>query len=274
MRSLFELVNQKRFKSLISWVMFAFMSACGANARATGSSDGPHYDLQIHISPEARSIQVDGSLLLPAENFSRQQIELSLSELMTDFRVEVIGPASAAGSAITEKLTVRPYSRPGWGTATWRVHFAHPISGGTPALLRFTYSGGGAQTSFIFSLESEVCFGAGIGTAWYPEIEDGAVQSDGRLRGLRGTGSLNFFVPPGYILESQGKSLSKPEEISRGEFRFNIDDPVFFAFAAGRYTVGRAHGRIPSALYLLRPRVNAQAYLKPSGRCYLVRLSG
>src|SRR6266403_56142 len=179
MRHLIELANQKRFKSLVSWVMFALMSACGANARATGSSDGPHYDLQIHISPESRSIQVNGSLLLPAENFTRQEIELSLSELMSDFHVQVINPTSAAGTAVTEKITVRPYSRPGWGTATWRVHFAHPISGGTPALLRFTYNGGGTRSSFIFSLDAAVCFGAGIGTAWYPKIEDGPIQSDG-----------------------------------------------------------------------------------------------
>jgi hypothetical protein len=264
MRHLIELANQKRFKSLVSWVMFALMSACGANARATGSSDGPHYDLQIHISPESRSIQVNGSLLLPAENFTRQEIELSLSELMSDFHVEVINPTSAAGTAVTEKITVRPYSRPGWGTATWRVHFAHPISAGTPALLRFTYNGGGTRSSFIFSLDAAVCFGAGIGTAWYPEIEDGPLQSDGRLRGLRGTGSLSFFVPSGYVLESQGMSLSKPEEISRGEFRFDIADPVFFAFAVGRYTVQHGHGPITTALYLLKPRVNAETYLNGS----------
>jgi aminopeptidase N len=214
--------------------------------------------------PDAHQLEVTGTIRLPATNSARDSIELSLSELMTDFRVEVVGPATAAGRAITEKVSVRPYSRPGWGTATWRVHFAHPISGGTPALLRFTYSGGGAQTSFIFSLESEVCFGAGIGTAWYPEIEDGEIQTDGRLRGLKGTGSLNFFVPPGYILYSQGKSLSKPEEISRGNFRFGIDAPVFFAFAAGRYTVQHGHGRIPTALYLLKPRANARSYLTRS----------
>src|SRR2546421_2351911 len=125
--------------------MFALMSACGTNASATRSSNGPHYDLQIHISPEAHSIQVNGSLLLPAENFTRQQIELSLSELMTDFRVEVVGPKSASGFAQTEKVAVRPYSRPGWGTATWRVHLPHQINANVTPLLRFSYTGGGAQ---------------------------------------------------------------------------------------------------------------------------------
>ena len=226
----------------------------------------PRYDISIHLMPDAHRLEAIGTLHLPATNSVRDTVELSLSELMTDFRVEVVGPASAAGNTITEKVTVRPYSRPGWGTATWRVHLPHPINANESALLRFSYTGGGAQTSFIFSLESEACFGAGIGTAWYPEIEDGPVQSDGRLRGLRATGSLNFLVPPGYVLESQGVSLSKPEEISRGEFRFKIDDPVFFAFAAGRYTVDNGHGRIRTALYLLRPRVNAESYVTGSER--------
>jgi hypothetical protein len=258
--------NLKRQRLRLGWSMFALLFVYGTEALG-GTSDivpRPQYDLQIHISPEAHLIQVTGSLLLPAEDVAREQIELSLSELMSDFRVEVVSPANAAGTAVTEKVSVRPYSRPGWGTATWRVHPRHPIDAHMPALLHISYRGGGTATSFIFSLERETCFGAGIGTAWYPEIEDGPVQSDGRLRGLRGTGSLNFFVPPGYVLESQGLSLSKPEEISRGEFRFHIDDPVFFAFAAGRYSVRQGHGRIPTALYLLKPRVNAESYLTDS----------
>jgi len=224
----------------------------------------PQYSLSIRVVPDARRLEVAGTLSLPAANFPRDSLELSLSELMSDFRVEVVGPDSAAGHAQTEKVAVRPYSRPGWGTATWRVHLPHQINANVPPLLRFSYEGGGPQTSFIFSLESEVCFGAGIGTAWYPEIEDGPVQPDGRLRGLRGTGSLKFFVPPGYVLESQGTSLSKPEEISRGEFRFNIDYPVFFAFVAGRYTVQHGRGRIPTSLYLLKARANADSYLTGS----------
>ncbi len=90
------------------------------------------------------------------------------------------------------------------------------------------------------------------------------MQTDGKLRGLKGTGSLNFIVPPGYMLYSQGMSLSRPDEISHGEFQFRVDDPVFFAFAAGRYTVQQGHGRIPTALSLLKPRSNARSYLTGS----------
>ena len=256
-------------KSIVSITVWLLFCSIGGFANQTpnknfDASTLPKYALSIRVMPDAHRIEVTGTVSFPAANFSRDSLELSLSELMTDFRVEVVGPEGAAGHAQTEKIAVRPYSRPGWGTATWRVHLPHKINANAPPLLRFSYTGGGAQTSFIFSLESEVCFGAGIGTAWYPEIEDGPVQSDGRLRGLRGTGSLNFFVPPGYVLESQGLPLSKPEEISRGEFRFDIHDPVFFAFVAGRYTVQHGHGRIPTALYLLKPRANADSYLTGS----------
>ena len=255
----------KKYVLVNIWLLLLSVSGYANQSYSTLAAGSlPQYDLSIRIMPDARRLEATGTMRLPATNSARDSIELSLSDLMGDFQVEVVRPANAAGRAMTEKIAVRPYMRTEWATATWRVHLPHPLDAGTPALIRFSYKGGGAHTSFIFSLESEVCFGAGIGTAWYPEIEDGAVQSDGRLRGLRGTGSLNFFVPPGYVLESQGVSLSKPEEISRGEFRFKIDEPVFFAFAAGRYTVRREGGRIPSALYLLRPRVNAQAYVTGS----------
>jgi hypothetical protein len=257
----------KKCISVTIWLLLFSVSGYANQSYSTLATGSlPEYDLSIHIMPDANRLEATGTMRVPATNFARDSIELSLSELMSDFRVEVVGPATAVGSAITEKVMVRPYSRPGWGTATWRVHLPHQINPNAPALLRFSYRGGGALTSFIFSLESEVCFGAGIGTAWYPEIEDGPVQSDGRLRGVRGTGSLNFFVPPGYVLESQGMSLSKPAEISRGEFRFEINDPVFFAFAAGRYTVQHGKGLTPTALYLLKPRVNAESYLTGSGK--------
>src|SRR5882724_4127620 len=180
----------KNYISVTIWLLLFSVSGYANQSYSTlAAGSFPQYDLSIRIMPDAHRLEVIGTMRLPATNPPRDSIELSLSELITDFRVEVVNPASAAGSAMTEKVAVRPYSRPGWGTATWRVHLPHQINANAPATLRFSYTGGGAHTSFIFSLESEVCFGAGIGTAWYPEIEDGAVQSDGRLRGVRGTGS-------------------------------------------------------------------------------------
>ncbi len=107
----------------------------------------------------------------------------------------------------------------------------------------------------------EVCFGAGIATAWYPEVEEFPVESDGRLRGLRGIGNISFSVPRGFIVHAQGIQRSTPEDISRGTFRFEIGSPVFFSFATGKYTVRRRNGSLPTALYLLRARENADSYI-------------
>jgi aminopeptidase N len=73
-------------------------------------------------------------------------------------------------------------------------------------------------------------------------------------------------VPRGYIVHSQGIERSTPEEMSQGLFRFQIDNPVFFSFAAGRYTVRRKSGTLPIAINLLRPRNNADSYLNGSAQ--------
>lgn len=229
------------------------------------SSPTPRYDLRIRILPDERLIEVSGIMRLAAANIDRKSLDLSLSELMEEFRAEVVSPAICAGEARLEK-SVRPYSRPGWGTATWKIIPPHPIPANQSVLLRFSYAGGGERTGFIFNLNREASFGAGLNTAWYPEVEESSVQSTGRLRGLRGTGTLNFSVPPGYIVHAQGIERSTLKEISQGSFRFQIDYPVFFSFAAGRYTVHRKSGTLPVAINLLRPRSNTSSYINGAAR--------
>lgn len=175
----------------------------------------PQYDISIRLTPDAHRLEATGTMRLPATNVGRSTIEVSLSELMSDFRVEVVSPSISAGLATLDKRE-RPYSRPGWGTTTWTIRPLRSIPPNEPVVLRFSYNGGGERTSFIFSLGSEVCFGAGIATAWYPEVEEFPDESDGRLRGLRGVGKLNFSVPPGFIVHAQGIQRSTPEEISHG----------------------------------------------------------
>src|SRR5712692_323424 len=225
----------------------------------------PKYDLSISLIPYARRPQVTGTMLLPAADSARDSLELSLSELMEDFQVEVVSPAISTGAVKLDKR-VRPYSRPGWGTTTWVIRPLHSIPPNEPVVLHFSYKGEGERTSFIFSMGPEVCFAAGIATAWYPEVEEFPVEGDGRLRGLRGTGTLNFSVPSGFIAHSEGVQRSKPEEIAQGRFRFEIKDPIFFSFAAGRYAMRRRNNNLPITIYLLRPRENADSYMSGSER--------
>ncbi len=256
----------KNFILVTVWLLL-FLACGDAQSPYSNKAAGlaPQYDLSIRLTPGAHRLEATGTMRLPAVNFARDRLELSLSELMTDFRVEIIKPSMSAGVARLTKRE-RPYSRPGWGTTTWTIQPPRPIPPTESVLLRFSYVGGGERTGFIFSLGSEVCFGAGIATAWYPEVEESQVESDGRLRGLRGRGNISFSVPQGYVVHAQGARRSTPEEMSQGKFRFEIRSPVFFSFAAGRYTVSQTQETLPVALYLLRPRENADSYLSGSAK--------
>jgi hypothetical protein len=120
----------------------------------------PHYDLSVRLLPDARRLEATGTMRLPAANIDRNNLELSLSELMEDFRVEIVSPAVSAGAARLDK-SVRPYSRPGWGTVTWKVSPPRPIPASEPILLRFSYAGGGRADEFYFQLKFGSLFWGG-----------------------------------------------------------------------------------------------------------------
>jgi hypothetical protein len=184
---------------------------------------------------------------------------------MSDLQVEVVSPTVSAGEARLDK-TLRPYSRTGWGTMTWRINPPQPFPPNEPILLRFSYAGGGEDTSFIFSLGPEASFAGGIATAWYPEVEEPTDEKDGRLRGQRGTGTLDFLVPNTYTIYATGTMRSLAQEMSQGTFRFEINDPSYFSFGAAKYTAQRRSGTIPTLLYLLRARENALEFLTGAAR--------
>lgn len=243
------------------------LCACAAKHTDVLSSprSAPHYKLAIHLLPDAHRLEGSGTLQLPAANAARNSVDLSLSELMSDLQVEVVSPTVSAGEARLDK-TLRPYSRKGWGTMTWRINPPQPFPPNEPILLRFSYAGGGEDTSFIFSLGPEASFAGGIATAWYPEVEEPTDEKDGRLRGQRGTGTLDFLVPNTYTIYATGTMRSLAQEMSQGTFRFEINDPSYFSFGAAKYTAQRRSGTIPTLLYLLRPRENALEFLTGAAR--------
>ena len=254
--------------SLLVWLLFFGVCGCVAKPSDILSSSPqsvPRYRLAVRLLPDAHRLEASGTLQLAAVNFPRNSIDLSLSELMSGLRVDVVSPAVSAGETKLDK-TERPYSRPGWGTTTWTISPRQPFPPNESILLHFSYAGEGERAGFIFDLGSEVSFAGGIGTAWYPEVEEVTGDNDGRLRGQRGTGMLEFLVPTGYLVHASGTAHSLPSEISQGTFRFEINDPTFFSFGAAKYTVQRRGGTIPTALYLLRPRKDAAAFLDGAAR--------
>jgi hypothetical protein len=202
----------------------------------------PRYDITVRILPEARHLEISGTVWLPASDESRHEISLALAEQLSDFRVEVLEPTVSAGAARTEQSATDHTQR--------IIHPLHAIPAGAPVLLRYSYAGGDKFAPlFDFSAESSIA--AGVATAWYPR-EDRS----------RGTGTLRFSVPPGYLVVASGRRISAPSEAAQGSFRFEVEQPMLFSFAVGKYTVVRHDGAVPISAYLLHPRQSIESYLK------------
>jgi hypothetical protein len=62
----------------------------------------PVYDLEIRLRPEARRMEVQGQVTLPATSAPREELRLVLSAQMRNFRVQVVAPRGCAGEARLE----------------------------------------------------------------------------------------------------------------------------------------------------------------------------
>lgn len=206
-------------------------------------SSVPSYELSAQIFPDAHRLEVSGTMLLPAVNESRQSINLVLSDVMQNLRVEVLEPSASAGAARLEQHA-------NGESITWTIFPAHPIPAGAPVRLRFAYQGG-EQTRFVFYIGEEGSFAGGNNTAWYPQIE----------RDARAVGVLRFSVPAGVSVFSNGEEISAPAH----RFDFRITHPSYFSFAAARYTLER---RRTISAYVLRPRPRINELLSNCARVF------
>jgi hypothetical protein len=233
----------------------------GARSSSAAVPQAPRYDLSVRIVSDSAAMEVTGTMTVPVSDSSRDQIEFSLSELMSDVRVEVIAPASLAGPT-TLASHLRPNSRAGWGATTWTVRPKAAVPAGTTLTIAVHYRGGGPRTSEIFSINRDCAFAGGIKTAWYPEIEDGPVTPSGELRGLRGTGTVRFDLPAGFAVYAPGQRS--------GAAAFTFPRPIFFSFAAARYEVTTRADVVPISAYVLHPRPRIGEYLAGAGRVLTV----
>jgi len=222
----------------------------------SSTNTAPDYNLSIRIVPENHRLEATGTVRLPASSASRDALRVALSEQFGDPTFEVVEPATAAGPVKLER-EMAPAERPGWGTVVWTIRPIKAFPQGDPIVIRFSYAGSSSRSSNLFHLGPEVCFAAGISTAWYPRIED---ESGMRKRGLRATGKLEFTLPAGYVVYTTGVSQSTSTDNSRGQFRFQVSQPVYFSFAASKYSIFRDATSFPISLYLSRPRPNAKEY--------------
>ncbi len=77
-------------------------------------------------------------------------------------------------------------------------------------------------------------------------------------RGRHGDGRTQgpCSCPAGYSVIATGSQASGTDEAARGVFRFEVTQPLFFSFAAGKYAIARRDVPVPVLAYLLRPRKN------------------
>jgi len=227
-------------------------------AQATSERASPiRYDLSVKVLPDARRLEVNGTMRIPAANSPRDYIEFSMSERMRDLQVEVLKPVASAGIAKVE----RAKTEGGWldpsgngntnNDIVYRVYPTHPFLPGEDIELRFSYSGGG-QMGILFYIGPEVSFATAFGTTWYPQDS----------KHPEGIGSLRISVPVGETAIAGGDKRSSSQEEAQGTYTFEITHPTYFSFAAGKYTITRREGSIPVSVYLLRNRENMPKYLE------------
>jgi hypothetical protein len=234
-------------------LVLVLATACRLQAQAVPAAapELPRYDLTVTLDFKAARLQVDAQVTLPPADQDRSSISFALSELFPDPKVQLLAGRESFDSLRIEKFN-RPYSRARWGTNTWRLVPSRPIPAGRPVTLRVNYAGSGDLKSLVFSLGERVAFAAGQTTAWYPEIEETEPHPAGRLRGLRGTGTLTFLVDSGVVVYTAGRQDGIRQDGGRQVLRYRVAKPMYFAFAAAPYVV-------TNGTYYLKARPGARS---------------
>ncbi|HKR00536.1 MAG TPA: M1 family aminopeptidase [Pyrinomonadaceae bacterium] len=216
------------------------------------------YDLSIKVLPDARRIQVTGTVSLPPANQERDKIEFLLWSRMEKLTAQLLEPKIAAPAA-------RLDNDGSDGDRKWTLRLVRPVPAGQFALVQFSYVSA-VEPSPQFNISPEGSFAGGGGELWYPQTSFSN----------RETGTIRFLVPTGETVISNGRLLGTAEQRARGEFIFQIAQPSKFGFASGKYTVTRRAGKTPFALYLLRPSKRAGQILDgcASALNFLTRLFG
>jgi hypothetical protein len=203
------------------------------------------YDMTVQVLPAARRLEVSGTMVIAAAAAARPDLEIELGETMPKLEVGVVAPPGLAGPVRLERKGKKD------GQALWKATFSKPLPAGKALTLRYRCAGGD-KIGFVFSLGPEVSFASGLNTAWYPHVLAGGEDR-------RAVGRVHYFVPPGYVVVSAGDLSSSAAEQAGGSFLFAAARPGYFTFAAARFAVSSHQGKVPTKLFLLRPRPDGAA---------------
>ena len=199
------------------------------------SVPAPRFQLNIHLTPSARHMDVRGTVRLAAPQRLQDGMEFELADSMHDLHMKVTAPGSATAA------TVESEGKDG-RNQKYRLHFPEGISVNEPLLVDFSYQGG-EQPSLVFSLGPEASFADGDDTAWYPQFENSG----------RAEGEIQFNVPEGYTVAASGEE--------KGAGVFHISNPQHLCFAVGKYSRVEIPGTVPVTAFLLKPRREVQQKL-------------
>ena len=254
-RELMLVAHNTSIKIAIFMILAAAVGAWPAEANQPANYGLPRYDFTVNLMPDSHRLDASGVVSLAPSDVRRQAVQLVLGESMGDLKVEIVEPRVSRGVPLLQRKD-RPDTTPGQRSTVWTIVPKSAFPAGQPIVVHFSYAGG-ERPGFVFYLGPDGSFAGGVNTAWYPQVLDSV---DGALRA---TGRLLFRVPEGYTAVASGV----PELGQRpGEFSFFADQPTYFSFAVGKYTVIRKEGTVSTAVYLLRPRANAEEYLDGCAR--------
>jgi tetratricopeptide (TPR) repeat protein len=157
------------------------------------------YDLDVTVTPLARSISVTGTLDVPRELRHGNNVTLRLRSAFA------LTTTSGTATQGTER----------GGITEWTVTSTAEL----PQQIHFTAAAADIHDQSILHVDAESAFTTANELPWYPLVT-GATTSVGVLR---------FHVPDGMVVAAPGT------ERRRGEFV--VDVPLLFWFAAAHYTV-------------------------------------
>ena len=234
--------------------VLVLLSACASHQVITPvQPETTVYHLTVRPHPTDRTLDVDGTVVLPPSAEIRSELRLSVIDRFNDWNVEIVEPEVSAGPATTERIerTNKQVVGERSNTIQWIIRPRQPIPAGNRVTLRFSYHANG-RTSLIYYVGPEVAFASGWGDPFYPVVPGtGAVA----------TGDLTVEVPQGWKVIAGAQRRSTDKEEARGIYRFAQSSSTPFTFSAGPYTVVKRSGATPLSAWLLKPRGNFDSWL-------------
>jgi hypothetical protein len=220
-------------------------------------SSGPHYDLEIVLSPRVHGLEVSGTVTLPPQATPRDNLGFLLREDLGPPRIEVVAPESCVGTVeLVPKGLV-----PGMGaTQDWEGSLPGPCPPNSPLVLSVSYGGDTEANGRWLYLGVEGPYSSNYVSAWLPMFGY-----------RRGTGTLRYTVPNPMVVKAAGRLVAREEHGDQAVYVFTADLPTVFDFAAGHYTVAENRvGDVPVTFYLLEPLADAEEILARTVRILAV----